>query len=282
RTLPSFNLLLPIQPYAAKLLGMSVVLSSSRRIFSKTPVELIHFSPFPGRFIRKAQRTSTDNYNSVVITNKLVDPDYRWQDDKWYHPNVQGASLWTPGIQLGRLIAAYYWESEWNYESEDPAMIWQIPAGKPPVLAPRRPSHLKAYCQPTLLSAIDECGQGTSIPEDLRLVEQSSSSSGSRGAFALQPSKPMPFHAIIALNASIRRFQLQGSHDSRYPFYPNGGRVVRLYDWLTADNPLAHRHPEILRGWNPDVSGNAYGGMYTWETAGVVWRLRKRRGDLSA
>lgn len=72
---------------------MSIVQSSSRRIFSKTPIELIHFSAFPGRFIRKAQRTSTDNYNSVVITNKLVDPDYRWQDDKWYHPSE---CSWSP------------------------------------------------------------------------------------------------------------------------------------------------------------------------------------------
>ncbi|KAL8904184.1 MAG: hypothetical protein Q9207_003447 [Kuettlingeria erythrocarpa] len=277
---------------------MSLALSSSRRIFSKTPVALIHFSPFPGRFIRKAQRTSTDNYNSFVVTNKVVDSDYRWQDDKWYHPtNVQGASLWTSGIQVGRLIAAYYWESEWDYESEDPAMIWQIPAGNkvarlagaPPKAAP---GIFKFCCQPTLLllsaTYVTHVGRHNyPVRPPTHRTQQRQQRFPRRIRTSTKHAHAFPRASQIInilTSESQHSTQVSGASSCKHhmilntPIYPNegGGRVVRLYDWLTADNPLAHRHPEILRGWNPDVSGVAYGELYTWETAGVVWRLRKR------
>lgn len=43
--------------------------------------------------------------------------------------DAQGASLWTLGVPLARVIAGYCHMTEWHWEEEDPAMIWQIPKG---------------------------------------------------------------------------------------------------------------------------------------------------------
>lgn len=117
------------------------------RILSALPMDLVHFSSFPGRFIWKASRTM-GNYNSCIVVRKgLVDPDYGWREDGWWETGrvfllrhstkrklrghvAQGASLWKPGFQLAELVAAHYHSTNWFSEAEDPAMIWEIPQGE--------------------------------------------------------------------------------------------------------------------------------------------------------
>ncbi|KAL8835209.1 MAG: hypothetical protein Q9170_003405 [Blastenia crenularia] len=138
---------------------MSLIKAASQRIFSTIPTDLIHFSPLPGHFIRKAP------YNEHEV----------FKDYNRVHLNSKGL----------RIIVA---------------------DGK------------------------------------LR---------------------------VLALNECIREFQIQLSYDSRNdPKEPD--QVVRLYDWLTEDNPLLSRHLEIHKGWKPDKTGNSYGWKYTWETIRTV------------
>lgn len=75
-----------------------------------------------------------------------------------------------------------------------------------------------------------------------------------------------------ALNETIRKFQVYGFHGSSRE--QRGSRVIRLYDWMMADNPLVNRFPEIVRGWFPDETGKSYGGKYTWDTVRLVRRCR--------
>ncbi|KAL8766714.1 MAG: hypothetical protein Q9209_006583 [Squamulea sp. 1 TL-2023] len=151
--------------------------------------------------------------------------------------DAQGASLWKIGAPLGKLISMYHNESKWDFVAEDPAMIWQIP-------------------------------KGTRIPKELRLLQLDSH--GTRGAFVLQPAEPMP---LLALNETIRTFQIHSSY-SEPTHEMTGERVVRLYDWMTAENPLINRFPEISHGWAPDESGNSYGGKYTWDANHVIYLRR--------
>ncbi|KAI4120587.1 MAG: hypothetical protein LQ338_006906, partial [Usnochroma carphineum] len=102
---------------------------------------------------------------------------------------------------------------------------------------------------------------------DLQLIELDSQDS--RGQFVLQPRKPMP---LQALNETIRKFQVRGFHGRNNQ--QTGNRVIRMYDWMTADNPLINRYPEIVRGFSPDETGKSYGGKYTWDTVRLVRRVR--------
>ncbi|KAL8987183.1 MAG: hypothetical protein Q9177_003589 [Variospora cf. flavescens] len=214
------------------------------RILSALPMDLVHFSSFPGRFIWKASRTM-GNYNSCIVIRKgLVNPDYGWREDGWRdtgrgfllrqstkrklrgHVVAQGASLWKPGFQLAELVAAHYHSTNWFSEAEEPAMIWEIP-------------------------------KGTVIPEQLRLVQQDGTDNA---AYALQPREPM---SRQDLNKTIRSFQMLTCGYGRGRKY---NQAIRLYEWLKADNPLIVRYPEILHGFFPDKKGVSYGHRYSWET----------------
>lgn len=72
---------------------------------------------------------------------------------------------------------------------------------------------------------------------------------------------------LIVLNKTIREFQIDSVGWSEKV----GNRVIRLYDWMTADNPFMHRFPEITHGSRlPDPQCNSYGCRYSWETVGLI------------
>ncbi len=62
----------------------------SKRIFSTAPVDLVHFSPFPGRYVERALcKASPEYYNAVVARHGIVDPEYKWRDAGWQFPSKQ-------------------------------------------------------------------------------------------------------------------------------------------------------------------------------------------------
>ncbi|KAL8903724.1 MAG: hypothetical protein Q9207_003742 [Kuettlingeria erythrocarpa] len=172
----------------------------------------------------------------------------------------QGAALWKPGYDLARLISGYWHTTEWEFFEEDPAMIWEIPEGR-------------LLTSPAMPLAIRECitqtNSGTEIPKVLQLLQHESTHLD--GDYVLQPAQPMLFET---LNQTIRDFQKSIVTDGYNPtdFWPNlkYSRLMRLHDWMTADNPLMNRYPEITEGYIPDKEGNSYGKRYTWETVRLV------------
>ncbi|KAL8929252.1 MAG: hypothetical protein Q9208_001335 [Pyrenodesmia sp. 3 TL-2023] len=175
---------------------MSLLHHPLKRIFSTAPIDLFHFTPFPGRFVENALiKTSNQYYNGAVVRDGNVDPHYKWRDARWR-------------------------------------------------------------------------SSSTEIPKTLQLLQQDNEDF--EGVYVLQPKEPMP---LQTLNKTIRDFQIDivTDGDTRHPLAgEKPSRVMRLHDWMTADNPLMNRYPEIMEGYIPDKEGNSYGKRYTWETVRLV------------
>ncbi|KAL8927693.1 MAG: hypothetical protein Q9208_002108 [Pyrenodesmia sp. 3 TL-2023] len=211
---------------------MSLLQTSLKRISTVIPTNLIHFGSFPGRLVQRANPPEDCWNNEVIVKKGKVDAG---NDPKHVY---QGASLWKPDYTLAKVIAWYLKsESEWHYPEEDPAMIWEVP-------------------------------KGTRIPPGLKLLERNI---GTYSPFVLQPKEPMSFDA---LQTALREMQISTTSRQFSPIDASvkegDGRVIRLHDWMTADNPLIVRYPEITRGLPPEKRGDSGGWDYSWEAVRLV------------
>lgn len=59
-------------------------------------------------------------------------------------------------------------------------------------------------------------------------------------------------------------------HMHSYHTRENHGKMTRLFDWMTVENPLINRYPEITCGWMPDKDGNSGGDTWEWKTVRLV------------
>ncbi|KAL8750743.1 MAG: hypothetical protein Q9199_006874 [Rusavskia elegans] len=190
-----------------------------RKLFSHAPTDLIHFTPYPNRFVTSARRNGY-RLNAAVVRKGVVDPNYNCQDEGWDAAVAQGAPLWQKDLKFAYILFAHYHSSSWLFSAEDTAMIWEIP-------------------------------KGSIVPPELQIVEHEKPESP--GAYILQPRKPMSLHVadlemvLAALNHAIRIYQ------ARHSYVPEpGARVIRFQDWFGPDNPLLKAFPGLDVGYFPE------------------------------
>lgn len=115
-----------------------------RKLHSRAPTDLIHFTPYPGRFVASARRNGY-RINAAVVRKGVVDPNYNCQDDGWdaageppglgkdrsrsYQAVAQGAPLWQKDLKFAYILFSHYHSSQWLFAAEDTALIWEIPKG---------------------------------------------------------------------------------------------------------------------------------------------------------
>lgn len=62
---------------------MSLCQPAFKRVLSTIPRNLIHFAPFPGRFLQTTNRSRSSNNGDGTVKKGMIDPKYNWRDIGW-------------------------------------------------------------------------------------------------------------------------------------------------------------------------------------------------------
>lgn len=290
-------------------MAVPLLQAPSKRIFTKKfPTDLVHLSMFPGRLVQRPSREVT-GLNTVILQQGLVDPMYKGKGWRRSGTRLLSFSIKfeTHGIQChkaqissGMIMVLRTWSHGTWWLRVSTVIMKKILQWSGRFLKVGH-NTCGAWIYRCLLgsSAMARDGPFYTVAKSLTTprcsnpwrapTRRAGPSLGGPLSASTQKTNviwrwvpcqhhPMsmfpPLNAMEVLHRTLHELRTYTTGNYTSPVdgekRPVGGRVMTLRDWMTAENPLINRYPEITHGCLPDKEGRSFGYEYTWETVRVV------------